>query len=344
MLRAIGSRRSRPQSRRPPPARCARCWTFEVPSTGRSRPAVVCGGSRLGPRRTLGRAALLALRQGTCGSDRPDAARSCESLLGNGRRAGVGFEAGAQRLRRVVEPRLRRAERDVETNRDVRQRQVEVVVEDEHGPLLEGEPPEGPLELVAVVDGQDARRLGRSVDREKPKFGRPTRLTPGLGVALVDQDPVEPRLEAIRVAQRSQLPPGHDEGRLDGVLGEMGVTKDPVRDGHASVADRAGEGVEGLLVALLRTVHEISMHRAPLASRSAMVTDQQVRGLGSGGRFNLAGSLAWDLVLLPSPFSRPLVDASGPNSDNVTRNYNGYAPDDRRPHGAPSRRPDDRDA
>ena len=74
---------------------------------------------------------------------------------------------------------------------------------------------------------------------------------------------MQPGLEPIGIAERPQVPPGHDEGRLDGVLGEIGVAQDPVRDRHAPVADLAGKGVEGLLVALLRSVDELSMH-APL--------------------------------------------------------------------------------
>ena len=75
------------------------------------------------------------------------------------------------------------------------------------------------------------------------------RATPGLGVALVGQDPMEPGLEAIGIAERSKLAPGDDEGRLNGVLGQVGVAQDPARDRHAPIADHAGEGVEGLLVA-----------------------------------------------------------------------------------------------
>ena len=33
-------------------------------------------------------------------------------------------------------------------------------MEDEHGPLLERQPPEGSFELVAIVDGQDAGGFG----------------------------------------------------------------------------------------------------------------------------------------------------------------------------------------
>jgi hypothetical protein len=41
------------------------------------------------------------------------------------------------------------------------------VVEDEHGPLLERQPPEGSLQLVAIVDQQDAASLGHSTGRSR---------------------------------------------------------------------------------------------------------------------------------------------------------------------------------
>ena len=71
---------------------------------------------------------------------------------------------------------------------------------------------------------------------------------------------MEPGFEAIGVTKRPQLAPRHDEGRLDGVLGEVGVSEDPGCDRHAPIADHAGKGVEGLFVALRRLVHELSVH------------------------------------------------------------------------------------
>jgi hypothetical protein len=97
----------------------------------------------------------------------------------------------------VVESGLGRAERYAEAIRDLGQRQADVVMEDEYGPLLEREPPEGSVELVAVVDSQDSVGLNRSVDREKPDVRRPPRAAPGLGVALVGQDLVQPWLESF---------------------------------------------------------------------------------------------------------------------------------------------------
>ena len=129
-------------------------------------------------------------------------------------------------------------------------------MEDEDSALLERQPPEGPLELVAIVDGQDPRRLRPALEMQDADVRRPTTATPGLGVALVGQDPMEPGFEALGVSQGPQLTPRHDERSLDRILGEIGVAKDPYRDGHASVADRPSQGIERFAVAPFRAVHE----------------------------------------------------------------------------------------
>ena len=45
-------------------------------------------------------------------------------------------------------------EGDADASRDLGQREPEVVVEDQDGALLDGEPSEGTLELVSVVDSR----------------------------------------------------------------------------------------------------------------------------------------------------------------------------------------------
>ena len=59
---------------------------------------------------------------------------------------------------------LRGPERDAESVRDLGQRQIEVVVEDEDRALLEGEPSKRPLELVTVVDRQGAAGVVRPIE------------------------------------------------------------------------------------------------------------------------------------------------------------------------------------
>ena len=82
---------------------------------------------------------------------------------------------------------------------------------------------------------------------------------------------MEPGLEPIVVTERPQVAPGQDERRLHGILGEVTVAEDPGRDRHAPIADRAGQGVEGLFVAQLRPVHELSVHELLLAADRSLV-------------------------------------------------------------------------
>jgi len=101
------------------------------------------------------------------------------------------------------------------------------------------------------------------VHLEQDHVGRVVPATPGLGIADIDEDPVEPRLEAVGVAEGRELLPCLDEGQLDRVLGEVGITQDPVRDEDAAVADDANQGAEGLLVAMPRLFDECSQHSVP---------------------------------------------------------------------------------
>ena len=71
---------------------------------------------------------------------------------------------------------------------------------DQDGPLLHGEPPEGPLEQVAVVHGQVLVGAVRARDGKDPRALVPALATPGLGEARAGEDAVEPRLEAGRIA------------------------------------------------------------------------------------------------------------------------------------------------
>ena len=64
---------------------------------------------------------------------------------------------------------------------------------------------------------------------------------------------MQPWLEARRISQTRELAPGRDEGRLNRVLGEAGVAKDPKRDRHAPVPGLLRQGTEGLSVPMSRS-------------------------------------------------------------------------------------------
>ena len=140
----------------------------------------------------------------------------------------------------------------------------EGVVEDENGTLVRRQSPEAAIQLVAVVDREKLVVDGRRVRFEQDNIGCEVPATSRFGVAGVDQDAMEPRVETIRVAQGRKLPPHLDEGHLDGVLGEAGVAQDAVGDEDAAVADLADEGGERFLVAAPRLIHDASEHRCLL--------------------------------------------------------------------------------
>ncbi len=160
----------------------------------------------------------------------------------------------------MVQAGLRGPDGDSESIRHLGDREPEVVVEDQDGALLDGEPPEGSLEQVAVVHGQVFVRAGRARDGKDPRALGPSLATPGLGVARVGEDAVEPRLEAGRVAKRAELVPGGDQRALHGILGQVEVAEDPHRDRQARVADQARQGVERFRVAPLRLLDEFDLH------------------------------------------------------------------------------------
>ena len=136
-------------------------------------------------------------------------------------------------------------------------------MQDDHGPHLRLQPEEAAFELVAIRDERfDAGHRRRfefgelDIDAMAPE---PSRLID----AGVDEQPVEPGVEAIRVAQRGQHAPGPDERVLDGVLGLIGIPEDEP-GGGIQAGDRGGCQLgEGVMIAFPRPLHEVSLHVAP---------------------------------------------------------------------------------
>src|SRR5436190_10148246 len=136
-------------------------------------------------------------------------------------------------------------------------------MEHEDRALLERQASERAVELVTVMDRQDAVLGDRLLGWQEANVGRPAAATACLRVALVRQDPVQPRLEAVGVAKGWKIAPRTHERGLHRVLGQVGVAEDPRCDRHAAVAHLPREGVERFLVTTLRQVHELSPQRMP---------------------------------------------------------------------------------
>ena len=148
------------------------------------------------------------------------------------------------------------------------QGQAEVVVEDEDRALLRRQAPEAALERIALDDGDVVVSLGRDVEREDANVVRHAATPSGLPIAGVDEEAVQPGVEALDVSKRRAAPPGEDERLLDGVLREPEIAQDPVRDREESITSPTCQAGERLFVSGSRSLDEGNLHpRLLLAMR-----------------------------------------------------------------------------
>jgi succinyl-CoA synthetase beta subunit len=136
-------------------------------------------------------------------------------------------------------------------------------MEDDEGSHLRFEPEEATFELVAIEHGR--RRVG---PRWGIEFGQGdvdavAAGASGLIDAGIDDQPMQPRVEAFGIPQRRQITPSPDECVLHRVLGGLGIPEHEP-GGAIQTGDRgACQLGEGVMIALPRSVHEISLHHAP---------------------------------------------------------------------------------
>ena len=74
---------------------------------------------------------------------------------------------------------------------------------------------------------------------------------------------MEPGLEAIRIAEGGQVPPGADESLLDRVSRELGVPEDEAGRRVQPRDEPAGEDGEGVMIASHRSLDELSLVHGP---------------------------------------------------------------------------------
>jgi succinyl-CoA synthetase beta subunit len=166
-----------------------------------------------------------------------------------------------------MKPRLRGSEGDPERVRNLRQRQVEIVVQDDERPRLRLQAVEAAFELVAVGHGRRGVVRGRKVDRGQFHIEAMAPKAARLIDAGADEQAVEPCVEAIGAAQRWQIPPGSDERLLDGVLGLLGIAQDEP-GGRIQPEDRGSCKLgEGVMIASSCSFHEFLLHVAPRRRR-----------------------------------------------------------------------------
>ena len=85
----------------------------------------------------------------------------------------------------------------------------------------------------------------------------------------MDEETAQPGLEAGRVAQGGQAPPGRDQGALQGVLGQVGVAQDPRGDRIHPVTGQDDQVRECLAIAVPGPLDEL-VHRHSLGEPHRM--------------------------------------------------------------------------
>jgi len=159
--------------------------------------------------------------------------------------------------------------RDPQDPSDLGCRKPDVVGQDEHGAVLDGELEKSSLQLVAVRElGEVVPRLLTLHRKVRQLDGTPA-STADLVVAGVDEESVEPGVEGTGVAETPKLPPGLDDGVLDGIFRGIPIAKDPKRDRVEAVVCGGRKGIECLVVAPLCAFDEIGRQRRLLGCGAA---------------------------------------------------------------------------
>ena len=116
-------------------------------------------------------------------------------------------------------------------------------MEDDNGAVFRRQPSEGVLERGTIGDGVCRIRIEVGGDQGAESCVPAARAT-RLCVAGIDDEAMEPGVEASRLAEGRQVAPRADQGLLGRVLGAMGIAKDAIREGVAAVDVGRSEGRE----------------------------------------------------------------------------------------------------
>jgi hypothetical protein len=186
-------------------------------------------------------------------------------------------------------------------------------VQDQDRALRVTEPTECVLELVAVGELRSSVRLRRLGRDHRQLRAPPTSMAGGIG-AGPDDDPIQPGIEPLDVAQRRQVAPGAHQGLLGGILREFGVAQDVASDPVQPIDGAAGQDVEGLAVSASGSVDELRLHASLPSEATDLVTYTLRRATGSRSSFLLVA------------MGRDQVRASGPVATQLPARHLRYTP------------------
>jgi len=161
----------------------------------------------------------------------------------------------------VMEPGPKGPGRDAKELGDLRGLVAHEVAEHEDRPLIGVEAPKATVELVAIGEGQEIVGRRRIVEREHVQVCGPAALPAGVGDANVREEPVDPGIEAVRIAEVRQVTPGDHQRVLQGILGPIDVPENPIRDREEAIAARSDQVDKCRLVSSLGRLDEVAIHR-----------------------------------------------------------------------------------
>src|SRR5215218_5931533 len=99
-------------------------------------------------------------------------------------------------------------------------------MQDDDGPPLWMQVPQGVVEELAVGDGRGHVTDGRAIDRRQLDLDRASSPTTRDVDTGMDDQLTQPGVELVGIAERRQVPPGPDETVLDCVTGELRIAED----------------------------------------------------------------------------------------------------------------------
>ena len=203
----------------------------------------------------------------------------------------------------VMEARTGRADRDAEDLGDVGQIPTLEMAKDEQDPLVGWQAAKASLELVPVDDREKVVDRGRDVHRKNTQIRDALPLTLGLGETRADDQAVEPGVESIRIAEVGQVAPGDDEGVLQGILGSIDVTQDPLGKDEETTEARLDQLGIRLAVPVPRRLDQIAIHPAPILVAPSGGVVRTLWGSGVGSYSIFAG------FVRETPNSAPTTNA-----------------------------------
>ncbi len=165
----------------------------------------------------------------------------------------------------VVESRSDGAVRDPEDLRDLGRLVARVVAQHQQRPLLGRQSPEGAVELVALGDPEVLIPPDGDVNRQLDEAGHVPSHPLRVGDAGMNDEPVEPGIEAIGIPQGREISPGRHERLLDRVLRPVDVAQDALGDREQAPHPRAQELRVRPTVAVASRLDKVAIHGPPAA-------------------------------------------------------------------------------